>query len=860
MGEVENKIENKMQIKEKRPARIFNDAEDILFKKHNNAEKVIDLMRDEKEYMPRSMAKLSLDERIEEPPKEKEEKKAVHEREIVIESRIKNYRFVNPLVDADKYAFIETESEKIKNRVKEGNKNTVAFLLKDKTIKGDVRRLLEDVKEYLSKDYDPITLEKKTYRLNFDGKHGLNWLFNSFTHKQRFSRKTQSQKLLYLKAEIEKLGEDNSKAAQFLKGWLKRMSETKLKFNEEEVVDATKARFVHHDKNKNVEEGKTKPVSTKDRRGVPLFPQEPSLRDVSQGNLGDCYFLANIAAIVSSRPDEIRNMMKDEGDTVVVRFYSRVRKVGGSDIKPVYIRVDKQVPQGFAAHCLWVQILEKAFTAYYGMGRKLENVAEIKLDKNLENKEVNYGDIAGGFTADSFLMLTGKEIEANLSGNSVRANRIDSLFEAMTTDHLSAPGYLKVARALPAKLRAIKAEYEKKIGDICNKLGVNLALKEEHAAKLKRWSELVTSGVDEDSENLELAEEYKQIGQFNREHQAELAEIDKKLNASKEYQDTYAEMQSAMNEAHAETEAELNKGGYTLGVSAPSFIMHPKAEEDMKIFMYDNENMQKLIKLARPRDNSDDSNAAYLDKIALNGKYHSICTTLLRLAAERAGVQDLHGVFKNTKRNGRVLQGFKQVASIEDYREAIAKIREYVEKDDSIFTIENIPGELSDTYTEEAVESGELKQVYKDILLSGLKYLEDNFENQTLITHKPLSNQYTKAAKIKYKEIEKAIDKGKVVTFDTKKNLREGLLGKNGESYYEGLHDGHVYTILGVEKIGDRLFVRARNPWGVDITKYTAGKNGKVKYSNNKSFDRNGIGLIEFNHFLARSSGYYIQK
>lgn len=54
-----------------------------------------------------------------------------------------------------------------------------------------------------------------------------------------------------------------------------------------------------------------------------LFNGAPSRADTRQGSIGDCYFIASIAAIADQNPDAVRNMFIDNGDnTYTVRFYA----------------------------------------------------------------------------------------------------------------------------------------------------------------------------------------------------------------------------------------------------------------------------------------------------------------------------------------------------------------------------------------------------------------------------------------------------------------------------------------------------------------------------------------------------------
>src|SRR5688572_11579109 len=70
----------------------------------------------------------------------------------------------------------------------------------------------------------------------------------------------------------------------------------------------------------------------------PLFaPTGPTQDDVDQGSLGDCYFLAPLAAIAKTNPDRIRQSVVELGDrTYAVRFHS-----GGTE---QYVRVDADLP------------------------------------------------------------------------------------------------------------------------------------------------------------------------------------------------------------------------------------------------------------------------------------------------------------------------------------------------------------------------------------------------------------------------------------------------------------------------------------------------------------------------------------
>ncbi len=119
----------------------------------------------------------------------------------------------------------------------------------------------------------------------------------------------------------------------------------------------------------------------------PLFGTNgPTADDVSQGYLGDCYFLASLSAVAKVDPMEIRQTVADLGDgTYAVHFHR--------DSKDVYVRVNADLPswsQGNLAYAnfgangsLWVAVIEKAYALFRG-------------------STASYGSIESGWMSEAF--------------------------------------------------------------------------------------------------------------------------------------------------------------------------------------------------------------------------------------------------------------------------------------------------------------------------------------------------------------------------------------------------------------------------------------------------------------------------
>jgi hypothetical protein len=109
-------------------------------------------------------------------------------------------------------------------------------------------------------------------------------------------------------------------------------------------------------------------VTYQNYAGNPLFgPEGPEPTDVVQGGVGDCYFLATLAAVAKVDPNQIRQDVVQLSDgSYLVRF--------DDNNNFVYEHVDAELPtyeggqlvyaQLGAGNSMWVAVMEKAFAIF----------------------------------------------------------------------------------------------------------------------------------------------------------------------------------------------------------------------------------------------------------------------------------------------------------------------------------------------------------------------------------------------------------------------------------------------------------------------------------------------------------------
>ena len=191
-----------------------------------------------------------------------------------------------------------------------------------------------------------------------------------------------------------------------------------------------------------------------DQKDTPLFAHEPTVNDLKQRLVSNCYMMASTAGLVEFSPEILKSCIVDEGDSVVVRLYERrvVNKakeapeeeppveelteedlleeqldddlldgfdllddIEETELAPIYVRVSKEIPRiagadALSSGALWMQMIEKA-CAFVGR------------DKVKGYQSLWYGE--GGAFLERLLGISPEHVDTENE---------DALFEEIRTD------------------------------------------------------------------------------------------------------------------------------------------------------------------------------------------------------------------------------------------------------------------------------------------------------------------------------------------------------------------------------------------------------------------------------------------
>jgi hypothetical protein len=179
----------------------------------------------------------------------------------------------------------------------------------------------------------------------------------------------------------------------------------------------------------------------------PLFERTPELKDINQHQMGDCWFLSALAAVVHSASGAFfKLIMRGDGNDVYVRLYDETRS-------PVFIVVSRSLIAVWGSSTyhsvggLWAAVLEKAMTAFDKEG-------------NFSPQGADYGRLKGGLAFIAFRILLGVEATLTLLEHHDQKSVLNEVEQSQLMPLLRGHGsiLLPLQQALFGSLVKVQAE------------------------------------------------------------------------------------------------------------------------------------------------------------------------------------------------------------------------------------------------------------------------------------------------------------------------------------------------------------------------------------------------------------------
>ena len=629
-------------------------------------------------------------------------------------------------------------------------------------------------------------------------------------------------------------------------------------------------------------------ITYSDRRNDALFPHEPSMNDIEQRALGDCYLQAGISALVMNHPEKLKEGMRDNGDgTVTVRFFKSRDKLEESE---------KEALVSERINDLWKN------ENYSGMNDEelMFKLLQHGNDENIKDPYTDRCKASEQEELDRFLQENADRTIAQNERNQLKVYFYSprlNLFRVLqeTEQLINGEKSLDFARYL-LQNAAVKEKVLDNMREQLSQPDVNPETAFQQA--LFRLKEFIPATLKEGLTVEDKRQNVLNRDEFNQKND-ELAKTD------------LPDMVPIYVTVTKEVPAIAGHAAYSSGCLWMQMLEKAYAASGL----HDSE----VSDLKAKQETAQADLRAKLQKKGISGS--EIEREVNKLAQKQAAeLETMKHSFKNIEGgwSGRLLETFTgekntvtkldypsqmleqiktlpdDLSLITDFQniygfdlplELLAKdihanlqqkfVKEYTPKK-SKEKSSYIPSPIYIEDIEETIEAELAKQApILKAMLEGyrnagmgdctMQQVKEFVLNKLLTgacktaVHRPMSGKYTDFAVEQYEKIQQALDHGLPVNIGTKRFLPEGMKasGKNGESEQGGLVENHAYSVVGVmEKDGNR-FVKLRNPWAEGVLQYTkvTQPDGSVSYTSRKiSGDTRGMFYMELNDFLSKVS------
>ena len=647
---------------------------------------------------------------------------------------------------------------------------------------------------------------------------------------------------------------------------------------------------------------KDRKVKYADRREDPLFAHEPSMNDIAQNQLGDCYLQAGVSSLIMNNPTAIKECMQDNGDgTVTVRFFQRFHDMSNES----QVQLDHP-----ARSDLWSAKASKDMS---------DKDLIFKLLQNSECPNILQTISEPGTTAsialDNYLekQLETKMREKGLADDPGKLMMLKGFYFASFQDTMGkAEIYQKGANVEQTLLLADKLVQNKEIQDqvvsymrtCMNNPDMDLQeIYTECLIRLYAHFPIVTA----------FEQEFKDLELSSLDTSELRTLLDKQQTDSKKMQEETADRFVPM---------------YVTVTKEVPVIRKDKTGEEEDAYTKESLWMQLLEKAyaasgLHGNELSEEARQKIKEKVDLHKKeleaggmsgdelqrnlneYEKLL--LRKWAHSFEGIVGGHsGSFlekltgkKNTTTDFKLMdaQAFTTAFDTNTFQEQIRQttnidipisdimkdLSDFLTKKHattygtkSYFTqplyIEDIEDAMQDFSSKNTwLNQRTLTAIRKTCSDNGIKLKElsdkvkkcmrDTLHNNDKynLLHRPMSGAYTPYAETTFEQIKQNLKNKVPVSVGTIKFLPEGVqaIGRNGESEQSGLYEQHAYSVVGTVEQDGKYFVQLRNPWSTGEMGYvqTRHSDGSTSYSSHRNdSDKSGIFNIELNHLLSRIS------
>ncbi len=163
-------------------------------------------------------------------------------------------------------------------------------------------------------------------------------------------------------------------------------------------------------------------------RDKPLFATAgPTSDDVSQGNVGDCYYLAALASVADTDPNTIRQSVVDLGDgTYAVQF----NRWGTTS----FVRVDGDLPVWSGSNLvyadmghdnsIWVAVMEKAWTLFRSNQGSYDSISSGWMSEAYSALDLSNSSLYSVSSAQTLVNWVKQQLEAGRAVTFATSDRV----------------------------------------------------------------------------------------------------------------------------------------------------------------------------------------------------------------------------------------------------------------------------------------------------------------------------------------------------------------------------------------------------------------------------------------------------